>query len=96
MCEAAVPLGNKTGPLQDNAPVINLATDWAGAVPHGIVDWTVLEGWQGPTRPRCQGRVSTTHFVGDIDNHFVVTRSINIANLGQLLPVALALFLPGR
>jgi len=35
--------------IKDNQPVMNIETDWAGAVPKGIDDWTALGGWQGPT-----------------------------------------------
>ena len=36
-------------PVQDNQPTIDITTDWGGAVPKGVSDWTVLENWQGPT-----------------------------------------------
>lgn len=35
--------------VQDNQPTIDLSTDWAGAVPAGIDDWTSMKGWQGPS-----------------------------------------------
>jgi hypothetical protein len=34
--------------LKDNQPMINVSTDWAGAVPKGISNWTSLENWQQP------------------------------------------------
>jgi hypothetical protein len=36
--------------IKDNQPVIDVTTDWAGAVPKGVDDWTVLEHWQDPVQ----------------------------------------------
>lgn len=32
--------------VEDNQPVVNYTSDWAGAVPQGINDWTQLSGWK--------------------------------------------------
>lgn len=36
--------------IENNQPVIDVATDWAGVVPSGIGDWTTLSNWHGPQR----------------------------------------------
>jgi len=35
--------------VQDNKPVVNYTSDYAGAVPKGISDWTQLEHWKDHT-----------------------------------------------
>lgn len=32
--------------MEENKPVMNLNTDYAGAVPNGVSDWTHLSGWK--------------------------------------------------
>merc|ERR1712048_1135879 len=36
--------------VKDNQPVINVATDWAGAVPKGITNWADMENWETPVK----------------------------------------------
>lgn len=36
--------------MQDNKPVVNVNTDYAGAVPSGIDDWRYLAGWKNAAR----------------------------------------------
>ena len=37
--------------IEDNAPVVNYTSDFTGAVPQGITDWTKMEGWKDYKSP---------------------------------------------
>ncbi|MCG2725212.1 MAG: hypothetical protein L6420_02965 [Elusimicrobia bacterium] len=34
--------------IEENRPVVNIATNYANAVPQGVAHWTQLTGWKGP------------------------------------------------
>ncbi|HAT73298.1 MAG TPA: hypothetical protein DCS63_10835 [Elusimicrobia bacterium] len=34
--------------IEENRPVVNIATDYANAVPEDVAHWTQLTGWRGP------------------------------------------------
>jgi hypothetical protein len=49
--------------IQKGSPVLDVKTDWTGAVPSGIKNWTELEGWRPPvTKVYCAGIIPDHYF----------------------------------